>query len=158
MAYTTINLEQFKATLPAERGWRQVENFGEYVFEWQIPSMPLSTVIKVYTTIRKRNDLSRFKGDDSIKICCVFSDQGLVRATRVYRVPGWQSRLQAAIRKVLNLARQRRNYIQGTKIVWPSMSKPKDAIDDSLPDDDNVYPDDGDNVYPPGHPLAGERA
>ena len=104
MRYTPITIDElrplFQKTDSQGRGWKEaVVGNGEVVFDF--PFSPDCT-IRVYTSIRASTEVVANVGNDAIR-CCAFNpltDQGLVKAPRVYRVEGWRDNLKERVRYV----------------------------------------------------------
>lgn len=108
--YVQVTLAEFKDLLKTEKGWRETDPHAhEYVFEFPLKSFD-GAVVKVFTTVNKRNEAGRKCGGDSIKVCAVHipTKRGLVSAIRVFRTAGWQDRVKTAVLEVIELAKKRR--------------------------------------------------
>tara|TARA_B100001971_G_C17993823_1_gene433707 strand:+ start:164 stop:553 length:390 start_codon:yes stop_codon:yes gene_type:complete len=109
--YVEITLEEMRACLPKDKGWHLLIEFGtEHVFGWNIPSCP-GLMIKVYTSIKKKDAVGRGKGKDAIRVACVLykdgDKMGVVRAERVYRTINWRDNLRKRVIATLEQARDR---------------------------------------------------
>lgn len=107
---TNISIEEMRRFLRESQGWHEVQPSGskEFVFDWRINQEP-HIVLRVYTSIQVQTGVTRPVGSDAIRVCAVdlTNDRGYIRSTRVHRVEGWQSNLQARCKTVLDEARQR---------------------------------------------------
>ena len=74
---------------------------GEVIYE--ASSSGGMFAIRVYSTICKRDKESRGTGEDSIKVNVIHKESGrpLFTATRTYRTPGWDERLQKKIKELI---------------------------------------------------------
>jgi len=108
--YTKITLEEMSDVLKADKGWAQVDSSAkEFVYEWSIPSLD-GVVIKVYTSIHKKDGIGRRKGGDAIRVCAVDTkrDRGLVKSRRVHRTQGWRDNLKSRVMDTLKVAKERK--------------------------------------------------
>lgn len=113
--YTRITLDDMRATLKAERGWKEDTDFEygtprEYVFTRDLTTLP-GFRIKVYTSISKSNAHSRDKGRDAIRVVAIRKVgnewRGLAKASRVHRTQNWRDNLMARIEQVFSLCKER---------------------------------------------------
>jgi hypothetical protein len=109
--YVEITLEEMRACLREDKGWHLLIEFGtEYVFGWNIKSCP-GLMIKVYTSIKKKDAVGRGKGQDAIRVACVLykndDRMGVVKAERVYRTINWKENLRKRVLSTLEQAKER---------------------------------------------------
>lgn len=102
MAYVPVTELEFDNVLKASKGWKKEETEGtkEVVYNCRMKSKPFT--IKVFSSIKKTDGVSRDCGKDAIRICAINhnTETGAAKSVRVYRVPNWEERLQT---KVTNL-------------------------------------------------------
>ena len=98
--YVIITELEFDALLKPDKGWTKSYSYEELVYTYQTKKNK-DVVIKVYSSINKTG-LSRKCGGDAIRIVGVNTktNKGILKATRTYRVPDWEEKVQ---KKVLEL-------------------------------------------------------
>lgn len=105
MSYVTILESEFDAIFLPERHWvKEINDYTkEIIYTKRFISKP-NVVVKVYSSIHKKDGLSRECGKDSIKVCAVNTktNKGVVKSNRINRVPGWDVRLKAKVTDVWN--------------------------------------------------------
>ena len=110
MRFTSIQLDDFKSVLKAEKGWTTIEepNTKEHVFEFPLSSRP-HIVVRVCSSIRKNDDNCRSKGADAIRVFAInkIQNRGWISTTRVLRVEGWKNNLTNAVTKTFSAAQAR---------------------------------------------------
>jgi hypothetical protein len=107
-----VNYNEMISFLSEEKGWKVLnDNSGEYIFIFPLSSAP-HIVIKVYSSISKKNDIRRKKGHDAIRVCAVNNkeNKGIVKSQKVLRIPTWRKNLKESILDVFNKAQQRKNW------------------------------------------------
>jgi hypothetical protein len=107
--YVEITGADMAELLKGSKGWTLTKNghTKELVYEYIIPSRP-ELVVKVYTSIK--DNVSRRKGQDAIRVCCVNTklDKGWIKSASVYRVEGWRNNLKKRIISVIKDAKNRK--------------------------------------------------
>jgi hypothetical protein len=101
-----ITKTDFDAVLPK---WKiDEDNHREYVYTFPLSSRP-HIVIKVFSSIDKRNNFRREVGKDAIRICAVNTqiNRGWIGTTRVYRTLNWKDNLKKAVLVTFEKARKR---------------------------------------------------
>ena len=107
--FYNVTLEEMTDFLRAEKGWKLNDSqHREVVFDYNIKSKPF-LLVRVYSGILRDSRASRGCGQDAIRVCVVnlALDKGWIKASRVYRVQGWQKNLQARIMDVITKAKER---------------------------------------------------
>jgi hypothetical protein len=107
--YKNISLSEMESFLRADKGWKENrEQHKEVVFDFNIPSAPF-LLVRVYSGIRADTQISRECGKDAIRVCAVnlARNKGWIKASRVYRVEGWQENLKKRVLLVIDEAKGR---------------------------------------------------
>ena len=110
-SYVEITFEEMHQRLRRDKGWEQLVDYsGEYVFGWRIPSKP-ELLIKVYTSIKKKDAVGRGVGQDAIRVVCVAykgdKTQPVVKTKRVNRTTNWRDNLRDRVTETMNEAKER---------------------------------------------------
>lgn len=97
MNYIEIKIQEFDKLCKPEKGWVRNRSGYEYVYDYRIKRTNI--MIKIMSSIDIDGGLSRNKGADAIRVYAVIVDKddkvvrGLLKATRVNRVAGWDKRV-----------------------------------------------------------------
>jgi len=105
MAYATILEGEFDNIFTSERRWvkEYSGHANEIVYVKRFISKP-NVVVKVYSSIHKKDGVSRGCGTDAIRVCAVntVTNRGVIKSNRINRVPGWELRLKKKVTDVWN--------------------------------------------------------
>lgn len=106
--YYSVSKIEMDAVLSSQKKWHCTTQGREWVYEWDIPSVPFIT-IKVYSGILTDSNDSRKAGADAIRVVAVNTrtGQGWIKGTRVHRVNGWCANLKARVLKVIEQSKAR---------------------------------------------------
>jgi len=111
MSYTEITKLEMDTKLKSQKGWICNITGNEYTYDFHMSKLPI--IIKVASSVRVDSNRARNKGSDSIKVYAVMKDslavdgkiiRGLIKSTRLQRVSGWETRLEAAVYKAIQRA------------------------------------------------------
>lgn len=93
-----------------EKGWQKTVQPGskEITYTKNLKTKP-HVCVKVYSSVKVESGLGRDCGKDAIRVVAVdmAKNKGLVKVSRVYRVPGWQNRLKERVITVWGMAKSR---------------------------------------------------
>jgi len=109
--YIQINLNEFETLLKAKKGWQRNVSGKEYVFDYKLPDKPV--IIKVLSSIKEGDNISRSCGKDAIRVFAVVVDKdgkvtrGLTKSRRVYRTKNWRDNVKQAYIEILGLVKKR---------------------------------------------------
>jgi len=106
--FTNITLNDFRAFLRAEKGWREEVSGNEIVFCYRLASY-LFIQIKVYSSIRLNELNIRDCGSDALRVCAVNlnNNTGWIKTGRVNRTEGWKRNLREKIELVIRQSKAR---------------------------------------------------
>ena len=106
--FTNITLNDFRAVLRADKGWREELSGNEIVFCYRLVNHQFIQ-IKVYSSIRLNELNIRGCGDDALRVAAVNlkTNQGWIKSARVNRVAGWQKNLRDRIELVIRQSKAR---------------------------------------------------
>ena len=97
MAYISITLQEFDKLCKEEKGWVRNRSGYEYVYDYRIPKTNI--MIKIMSSVNVETETGRNRGSDAIRVFAVIVDEkdkvqcGLLKATKVNRVEGWDKRV-----------------------------------------------------------------
>lgn len=100
--YIAILESDFDAIFTPEKNWKKdVMSNQEIVYSKPLLTKP-HLLVKVYSSIRKANGVSRGVGQDAIRVCAINTktDRGVRKTKRINRVPGWDVRLKERVTEV----------------------------------------------------------
>jgi hypothetical protein len=106
--YTNISIDEMRGFLKPDKGWKENgQQHKEFVFDYNLAKYPF-ILIRVYSGIVQSGE-SRGCGRDAIRICAVNlkTNRGWIKASRVYRVMGWQKNLKERVLEVIEQAKKR---------------------------------------------------
>lgn len=106
--YTPISLPEVQDLLKAEKGWKIESTGNEIVFQFPMSTAP-HIVVKVYSTLRRNDQLCRGNGQDAIRVCAVDTVHkcGWISSRRVLRVAGWKQNLTNAVMDIFKQSQGR---------------------------------------------------
>ena len=98
--YVPITELEFDVVCKESKGWVKVYQGVELVYQYTTKKNP-DVGVKVYSSITK--GVSRSVGKDAIRVCAVNTktNKGIIKSSRVYRVPGWEQRVQQRVIETL---------------------------------------------------------
>jgi hypothetical protein len=109
--FVTISLDQMRTAFSKQttegKGWVESKaGRNEVVFDF---SLAPACTLRVWTSIRNDNGLSRDRGDDAIRVAAFnpLNGKGLVKASYVQRIETWENNLRARIKTVAETAKKR---------------------------------------------------
>ncbi len=100
--YVTILESEFDNLFTPEKNWKKdIMNNREIVYSKPLLTRP-HILVKVYSSIRKDDGISRGVGQDAIRVCAINTktDRGVRKTKRINRVPGWDIRLKDRVIEV----------------------------------------------------------
>lgn len=105
MDYVTILESEFDNIFKPEKRWEKEYSghTNEIVYVKRFIKRP-NVVVKVYSSIHKKDGVSRGCGTDAIRVCAVntVTNRGVIKSNRINRVPGWETRLKKKVTDVWN--------------------------------------------------------
>jgi hypothetical protein len=95
--YVVVTELEFDNVCKPDKGWVKTYQGEELVYQYTTKKNP-DVVVKVFSSITK-SGLGRKCGGDAVRVCAVNTktNRGIIKSSRVYRVPGWEDRVKARV-------------------------------------------------------------
>lgn len=94
--YVIVTELEFDNLLKFDKGWTKEYQGNELVYSYITIKKP-DVTIKVYSSIVRDNGIGRKKGADAIRIVGVKNGKGILKASRTYRIVGWEEKVKAKV-------------------------------------------------------------